>query len=147
MLTMSVRMSFNDLKKFYNKVKPHIERISAFDLISHKWFFGENVFEEERAYSLVVLTFKNSHKLRVEIIPQTKPLFKISKKSIRDPHIWKTYLNISFSAEDIDLIEKLSPLLPDYFSLSDLIRLIDSEIAKLEKLKEKLKSAQALQKQ
>jgi len=77
---MSARMSFDELKRFYSRVKLSIDHISGFDLVSHEWIFDERVFNEERAYSLVVLTFKNGHKLRVEIVPQTKPLFKISKK-------------------------------------------------------------------
>ena len=77
---MSARMSFDELKRFYSRVKLSIDHISGFDLVSHEWIFDERVFNEERAYSLVVLTFKNGHNLRVEIVPQTKPLFKISKK-------------------------------------------------------------------
>ena len=139
---MSTRMSFDELKRFYSRVKLSIDHISGFDLVSHEWIFDERVFNEERAYSLVVLTFKNGHKLRVEIVPQTKPLFKISKKSVRDVHIWKTYFNVSLSSEEFEIIERLSQRMSEYFSLSDLLCSINSEIEKLQTLKKKLEKLQ-----
>ena len=142
---MSARMSFGELKKFYSKIKLNIERISGFDLVSHEWIFGERVFDEERAYSLVVLTFKNGHKLRVEIIPQIKPLFKIARKSIKDIHLWKTYFNASFSSEELEIIEKLAQRLPEYFSIHDLIHTLEDEMKKLQTLKKKLEKLQKTQ--
>ena len=142
---MSVRMSLDELKRFYNKVRLQITHISAFDLASHEWIYGKQVLTKERPYSLVVLTFRNGHKLRIEILPQMKPLLKISKKFISNPNIWKTYFGVSLTAEEFVLLEKLNQKLPEFFTLVDLINTINEEIEKLGALREKFEKLQRKQ--
>ena len=57
-------------------------------------------------------------------------------------HIWKTYFNVSLSLEEFEIIERLSQRMSEYFSLSDLLCSINSEIEKLQTLKKKLEKLQ-----
>ena len=57
-------------------------------------------------------------------------------------HIWKTYFNVSLSSEEFEIIERLSQRMSEYFSLSDLLCSINSEIEKLQTLKKKLEKLQ-----
>ena len=119
MAASDVAMGMDEFVAYYRKNKSLIRSARAYDAAGRRWLTGEEIFQQNGAYTLIVVQFKNKHFLRVTVKPSLKVAYAL--ELYRSAGFWRDR-GISLTYDEKEFLEKTSG---ESRSIEEIIRTVE----------------------
>jgi len=120
----NIKMSWESLIDFYEKLKDEIEEVKGYDYSKNLWIKNFQKAIRAPAVSLIIFKLKSGDYIHIQISPTVKPKITLSREEINKISLWKYFFKTNLNWKELILLEKTKHQLPSKFTLQELKQIL-----------------------